>query len=259
MLHFYRNLIRHYASATFIDVLHSPFVFELYNDCIARKPYPAELAGIDAVWKHVLKDQTFIEQTDFGAIPQTRKNTVAYFAKLQAKPKRLAQVLYNLIHKYQYQNCVELGTSLGYSTMHLAKGLPLHASVTTIEGAEELAKVAQKHFAAAGLSEKINVKVGRFDEVLPELIAQYPTIDFAFIDGNHTYEATIDYFHQFLAKKNNSSVFVFDDIYWSEGMTKAWEEIKAHPDVTITVDLFFIGLVYFRKEQRKQHFKLRLF
>jgi predicted O-methyltransferase YrrM len=256
------RFIQHYVSATFIDVLHSPFVFELYNDCIARKPYPKELSGVDAAWKQALRNTTTIEQTDFGAkghLHPIVTKPVNHFARLHAKPKRVAQVLYNLIQKYQYQNCIELGTSLGYSTMHLATPLPPNAIFTTIEGAKEIAQVATSHFEAAHLSEKINQVVGQFDHVLPGILDTYPTVDFAFIDGNHTYQATLDYFKLFLKKKNNNSVFVFDDIYWSKGMTKAWEEIKAHPDVTLTVDLYFIGLVYFRTEQRKQHFKLRLF
>jgi hypothetical protein len=46
-----------------------------------------------------------------------------------------------------------------------------------------------------------------------------------------------------------------DDIYWSEGMTKAWQAIKKHPDVTLSIDIFDIGIVFFRKELSKQDIK----
>jgi hypothetical protein len=51
---------------------------------------------------------------------------------------------------------------------------------------------------------------------------------------------------------------VFDDIHWSEGMERAWEEIKRDPAVTLTIDIFFVGLVFFRKMQLiPQHFTIR--
>lgn len=259
-IHYTSNFIKHYLNATFIDVLHSPFVFELYNDCIARKPYPAELKEIDRLWKQVRRSTKKVEHEDFGAKGRGQKQTkrVARIAIVQAKPKRIAQVLYNLGKKYQYMNCIELGTSLGYSTMHLAKPLPAQARLTTVEGAPALSDIASQNFANARLSSKIQSVTGRFNDVLPDILKSYETLDLGFIDGNHTYEATMDYFHQFLEKRNNNSIFIFDDIYWSKGMTQAWNEIKAHPEVTVTVDLFYIGLVFFRKEQRKQDFKLRL-
>jgi predicted O-methyltransferase YrrM len=82
-------------------------------------------------------------------------------------------------------------------------------------------------------------------------------LDFAYFDANHRFEPTVQYFEDCLPYIQNDSVFIFDDIYWSEGMTRAWEHIKAHPRVTLTVDLFWIGLVFFRTEQVKEDFVLR--
>jgi predicted O-methyltransferase YrrM len=259
--HFVLSFIKHYWQATRIDVLHSPFVFELYNSCIARQQHPDALKEINQVWKEALNNSTSITQNDLGAWghkQQQRTKPVSYFAKNHAKPGRLAAIIYRMVNKYHYSNCIELGTSLGYTTMHIAAALQPGARFNTIEGAEEVAAVARDHFRRTSLDEKIGLITGNFDDVLPALLETYPTIDFAFIDGNHTYEATIDYFQRFLKKINNNSVLVFDDINWSKGMSRAWEEIRQHPDVTITVDLFFIGLVFFRKEQVKEHFKLRV-
>jgi predicted O-methyltransferase YrrM len=83
------------------------------------------------------------------------------------------------------------------------------------------------------------------------------TLDLVFFDGNHRYQPTMNYFNLCLKKANENSVFVFDDIYWSNEMTKAWEEIKNHKDVTVTIDLFSVGLVFFRTQQAKQHFILK--
>jgi predicted O-methyltransferase YrrM len=129
---------------------------------------------------------------------------------------------------------------------------------TTIEGAREIAAVATENFKQLGLNKYIQQRTGNFDEVLPDVLKTYEEVDVAFIDGNHRYAPTLYYFEMLLPKIHNNSMLIFDDIYWSKGMTKAWEEIKEHPQVTVTVDLFFIGLVFFRKEQVKEHFKLRI-
>jgi predicted O-methyltransferase YrrM len=259
--HFVSHFIKHYWSATRIDVLHSPFVFELYNSCIARKKYNAELAPIENIKQAALRNNTPITQLDFGALgakQKQRTKPVSYFAKTHAKPTRLAYILHQIIKKYSYKNCLELGTSLGFTTMYLAKALPNDGVLYSIEGAPEIATIAQQHIEQAAISNKVQLHVGNFNNVLPKLLQQMPLVDFAFIDGNHTYEATMDYFNQLLPKVTEQSVIVFDDIYWSEGMTRAWQEIKAHPQVNVTVDLFYIGLVYFRTAQVEEHFKLRV-
>lgn len=259
--HFIANFITHYWSATRIDVLHSPFVFDLYNSCIARQKTPTALLPIEALRQEAKQNKTPITQDDFGALGHLQKKrtkSISYFASTHAKPSRLAHIIYRMVNKYQYRYCIELGTSLGFTSMCIAKGLPKQSKLITIEGAAQIAQIAQQHFTQLNLTDKIDLRVGNFNKLLPAVINELPQVDFAFIDGNHTYEATIDYFYQLLNKVNNDSVLIFDDIYWSEGMTKAWGEIKNHPKVTVTVDLFYIGLVYFRTQQAKEHFKLRV-
>src|SRR5690606_17151514 len=102
-------------------------------------------------------------------------------------------------------------------------------------------------------------KVGNFDRVLPETIASLERIDFLFIDGNHRKEATINYFFDCLPKLHSASVLIFDDIYWSSGMKEAWREIKAHPDVRVTLDLFHVGIVFLKTDQEKEHFRIRYY
>jgi predicted O-methyltransferase YrrM len=259
--HFIAHFIKHYWSATRIDVLHSPFVFELYNSCIARQNTPVELLPIEALRQEAKQNNNQITQEDFGALGylQTKRTkSVSYFATTHAKPSRLAHIIYRMVSKYKYHNCIELGTSLGFTGMCITRGLPEKATFITIEGANEIAQVAQQHFKQLNLSDKIDLRVGNFNDLLPDVVNELPQVDFAFIDGNHTYEATMNYFNLLLQKTHNNSVLIFDDIYWSSGMTKAWEEIKHHPKVTVTVDLFYIGLVYFRTQQATEHFKLRV-
>lgn len=261
-LHFVLHVIKHYWSATRIDVLHSPFVYELYNRCIARQKTPPELSIVQGVWRKARRNNTRITQQDLGASGIKGKSTskpIRFFANNHANRSRIAQIIFRLVNNYHYQHCIELGTSLGFTSMHIAAALKHPAFLSTVEGSPDHVQVAEQHFMASNTKQKIKQVVGHFNDVLPQLLQQYNQVDFAFIDGNHTYEATMNYFNLLLKKVHPNSVLIFDDIYWSPGMTRAWNEIKSHEEVTVTVDLFFVGLVYFRKGQAKEHFKLRIF
>jgi predicted O-methyltransferase YrrM len=123
-----------------------------------------------------------------------------------------------------------------------------------MEGAPEIAKQAQRHFQHIGLH-NIEQVIGNFDSTLASVLQKNKSLDFVFIDGNHRFEPTIRYFNMMKPNLHEYSVVVFDDIHWSKEMEQAWAAIKNDDSVTLTIDLFFIGLVFFRKEQKeKQHF-----
>lgn len=260
-LHFIFKVLSHYASATRIDVLHSPFVYTLYNQCIRKQQTQPDWIMIEQLRINALRNKKQIIQNDYGASgfkQPLKKHKVSYLAAKHAKPSRIAQILNLLVKHYHLNHAIELGTSLGFTSAYIAKALPENGLLHTVEGAPEIAALANEHFKSLGIEKKIVQHVQKFDDILPHILTNLPKLDLAFIDGNHTYQATINYFNSCLPYVHNSTVLVMDDIYWSKEMTKAWEEIKLHPQVTVTVDLFFIGLVFFRTEQAKEHFKLRI-
>ena len=257
-LHYLLNFIKHYASATRIDVLHSPFVFDLYQSCIARETELTKYSKIEQLRREFKKDNTAIFYEDFGASAKSRKTTVSVLAKQHLKPARVAQILSRMVKHYGYKNCLELGTSLGITTNYLAFGSTQNQIIHTIEASQQVQQVAKTGFAKLANNKKIEAHLGTFDEVLPSLLPSLAQLDFFFIDGNHSYEATMRYLELCKPYLHNNSVVIFDDIYWSPGMTKAWEEIKQDKSVQVSIDLFFVGMIFFRKEQVKEHFKLRI-
>ena len=152
------------------------------------------------------------------------------------------------------QTIFELGTSLGINTLYLAKAWT-QGKVTTFEGCPETLKIAQQNFEK--LKANIHTVEGNIDETLPEELKKHDKVDFVFFDANHRKSATLKYFHACLEKVDENTVFVFDDIYWTKDMGEAWDEIKNHHEVMLSIDLFDLGLVFFRKNQPKQHFLLR--
>ena len=238
--------------------LHSPFVYRLVDNVIydfnAKKVYNE----VEAIRAQLLADDRMISVTDLGAGSHVNNNTqkrVGDIAKNALKPPRLAQLLYRLAADAQPDNIIELGTCLGTTSIYLQKAAP-NAKVYTLEGCPQTAGVAKESFAKAE-TDNIQLTVGNFDDTLPDVIAGLDKLDFVFVDGNHRKDATLKYFEWCLPKVHEGTLLIFDDIYWSEGMKEAWQEIKAHPQVTATVDLFWIGLVYFRKGQVKEDFVIR--
>lgn len=238
---------------------HSPFVFDFIKNVLNDKRDFYAYSKVESIRKNLLEDNTVLEIDDFGAgsvTGATKKRSIRQIALNAAKPKKLGQLLFRIVNYYQPKHIIELGTSLGLSTAYLAEG-NLNAKVTTMEGAKAIAKVAQRQFDILQLT---NIKLieGNFDITLQDVLQKKMAVDLVFIDGNHRKAATLAYFGQLLLKKNDGTILVFDDIHWSNEMEGAWKEIKEHPDVMLTIDLFFFGLVFFRKEFiAKQNFIIR--
>jgi predicted O-methyltransferase YrrM len=255
---FIKDYIKHRFTSKTRHGTHSPFVYKLTDEVIYDFSNKKVYDNIEQQRKKLLDDHTLIHVTDLGAGSHLNKNQtkkVSQIAKNALKNPSLAQLIHRLVAYQKPRNIIELGTCLGITTAYLAQAQPT-ANVLTIEGCPETAAVAYKNFNELNLA-NIELQVGNFNERLPIAIDQAETLDVVYIDGNHTKEATLNYFNWCLPKINENSLLIFDDIYWSEGMKEAWETIKSHPQVTVTVDLFWIGLVYFKKDQAKEHFKIK--
>ncbi len=255
---FFSDYLKHRLTAKSRHGTHSPFVYKLTDEVIYDFKSKTDYKIIEAQRKKLFNDESLITVTDLGAGSHLNKNQtkkVKQIAKNALKSPALAQLIYRLAKDNRPQHIIELGTCLGITTAYLAKACP-DADIVTIEGCPETAKVADSNFRDLGL-DNIELQVGNFDVLLPGVIAGLEKLDFVYIDGNHRKDATLNYFNWCLPKVHEGSLLIFDDIYWSAGMKEAWEEVKNHPEVTVTVDLFWIGLVYFKKGQVKEHFKIK--
>jgi predicted O-methyltransferase YrrM len=239
---------------------HSPFIYHFITKVLNdREHYPA-YDKAEQLRKQLLNDQTVLTIEDMGAgsaTGKTNQRTIASIAKNAAKPAKFGQLLFRMVKEYKPAAILELGTSLGITTTYLATG-DRDAMITTMEGAGEVAAVARKNFSELGL-ENVHIEEGNFDDTLAVVLKKNViSPGLIFIDGNHREEPTLRYFQQLLPVLNNDSILVFDDIHWSAEMESAWEKVKADPSVRCTVDLFFIGIAFFRQEFReKQHFSIR--
>lgn len=239
--------------------IHSPFVFDLITSVLNDDRHFYAYNDIEELRKSVLRNNKSLAITDYGAgstVIKSNQRKVKDIARSALKPKKFAQLIFRIVNRYDANTIIELGTSLGITTSYLASG-NLNATVYTFEGAPEIAAIAKQNFNYLHLK-NIHLIEGNFDDTLSPHLNKINFVDLAFVDGNHRKEPTIRYFEQLLEKATESSIFIFDDIHWSDGMEEAWKYIKQHPSVKLTIDLFFIGLVFFRKEQKvAQHFTIR--
>lgn len=254
-----KKYLHYYFTAGNRHDVHSPFVFDLVEKVLRDRKKPPVFREIEQMRKSLLASTETLQVTDLGAGSLTnagRERKVSDITRHAAKPAKFGQLFYRLIEYFQPEYLLELGTSMGMSTSYMAKAAP-GATVHTIEGCPNIAARAAKNFASLQIS-NIKQHTGNFDTVLPALLKEMPRLDYVYIDGNHRSAPTLAYFEQCLEKVHDGSLFIFDDIHWTPDMESAWHTIQQHPRVTFTIDLFFIGLVFFKPEMKiKQHFILK--
>ena len=238
--------------------VHSPFVFNLVTKCFYDKKKYDEYSILKDYRNSLLANKNTIEVTDFGAgsrVFKSNTRAINQIAKNAGISSKRAELLFRITNYLQLENILEIGTSLGLATSALSLGNP-KAKITTLEGCHETLNQCQLQLQKFNIN---NVKCITTEFTAYLKSTQYPTpnIQLIYFDGNHSKQATLGYFELLLPTIINESIWIFDDIHWSPGMEDAWEIIKNHPKVTITIDTFQWGIVFFREEQLKENFVIR--
>lgn len=242
--------------------VHSPFVFTLITKCFYDKKSKPEYSLLEKYRNALLENKNSIEVTDFGAgskVFKSKTRIIAQIAKTAGISPKRARLLYRITHYFQPANILELGTSLGLATSALALGsrsLGTKASIVTLEGCPNTMAIAKNQLQLLNTS-NIKCVTTEFNDYLQICNLKSKIYDLIYFDGNHSKTATLDYFEILLPTITNDTVWIFDDIHWSAEMEEAWEDIKKHPKVSVTIDTFQWGLVFFRREQPKEHFIIR--
>ncbi len=239
--------------------LHSPFLYNFYMELIKNK-YPfADFKLLQQIRAQLIQNHTELQITDFGAGSKklnNNKRRISDISKHGIATQKQAEFLYRLLNAFQPKTIIELGTSVGLTTLYLAKSVP-KSSIYTIEGCPNLFQFSNQLFQKQQ-QKNIQQIQGNFDIEFPKLLQSLKSIDFIYIDGNHAYEPTMRYFKTALTKKTPQTIMMFDDINWSKEMQKAWKEIQLNSEVTLSMDFFYFGLVFFRTEHKeKEHVVLK--
>ena len=258
MLFQIKSYIQFLLKSTNHHGVHSPFVYDLVTKCFYKKTNTKKLKRVNQYRTDLLQKHSKILVTDFGKgskVFKSNEREISKIAKIAGISKKRSELLIRTTEFIKPKTVLEIGTSLGIGTVSLQIG-NLASKITTLEGCHNTSQIANNQFDKFGLND-IDLHVGGFKETLAKVLKNN-AFELIYFDGNHQKEPTIDYFEQCLNSINNNSVFIFDDIQWSKEMSEAWEYIKNHKKVTVSIDTYFWGIVFFRKEQEKEHFIIRV-
>jgi predicted O-methyltransferase YrrM len=253
-----KEFLKYQLQSTGIHSAHSPFLFDFIQNVLHDKRTFYCYEKVERLREKLLLSEEGILVNDLGAgskVSQSPKRTIRSIAIDAATPAKFAQLLFRIGTHYGCKSVLELGTSFGLTTLYLSC-VSEDARVITIEGDESVAAYAAKHFQSLQKS-RINLIQGAFENELPSALKQLGKVDLAYIDGNHRRDSTLNYFRQILPFTHEKSILVFGDIHWSKEMKRAWKEITSSQLITATVDLFYVGIIFFRKELSKQDFVIR--
>ena len=285
-----KSWLRHQLTAwnTGGEGVHSPYLFEWVRMVMMDKNAYYIWGEIERCREKMLRDERELEFVDYGSaiISRSLENgskaacrlefrdmrRVCDIARRSLAKRKYAQMLSRLVNwlgashnlengsgtsyglEFRGLTIVELGTSLGVTTAYMA-AMDSRNRVVTFEGCEAVADVAKENWKALNIN-NIECRVGKID--VEQLARDIEHLDVAFIDANHTYVSTCEYFDVLAGKVREKSVIVVDDIHYSEEMEKAWKAICADERVTSTIDLYQMGLVFFDKHYWKRHYTMRL-
>jgi predicted O-methyltransferase YrrM len=240
--------------------IHSPFVYTFYHDVLKDRHVYTQYRVVNRLRKELETASRFIKRKDLGArckdYPSdqrfVRVKDIVHHSSVNRKK---GEFLFRLIRQYNPANILELGTSLGISTIYFGLAAP-ESRIITIEGCLDSAKLARENFEKAGLK-NIEVITGNFEDKLDSALEEMPAPDLVFFDGNHKKEPTLSYFEHCLPHAHPGTIFIFDDIHWSSGMEDAWNTIRIHPKVRVSIDLYHMGIVFFKDELSKEDYTVR--
>jgi len=256
MIYPFTSYLKFLTGATNQHGVHSPFVYNLLTQCFYDRSYYPAYDALSAHRKALLADDSTISVTDLGAGSRVFKSEVrkisaiARHAGMSIKRQKL---LYRLTRFHQPNSILELGTSLGLSTFAMALGHE-HSAITTLEGCPATANKTKEYFNRFGVN---NIEILNTD-FNTYLSGCNESFDLIYVDGNHTEKDTLRYFELLLKCIHHNSIVILDDIHWSREMNAAWKKIIANKQVTVSIDTFQWGLIFFRKEQKKQDFRIRV-
>jgi predicted O-methyltransferase YrrM len=251
-LRFYVKAYSHYGHG-----IHSPFVYDLLSRVLA----PSEDENLNNVlhWRRLVKkDGRHVYGRAPGAGSSAGEKAAipaGRLASLTGISHACGSILYGLIREFRPETIIELGTGLGISTAYLALACP-ERKIISIEGSIERSELARQNLLKLGI-QNIHFLSGDFETHLATLLSNAKHPLFIFIDGNHKYQPTIEYFETILNFRNENTIIVIDDIYWSAEMEQAWKEISLHRKVMLSIDLFRFGILFFKKGMHKQHYRVK--
>jgi len=253
-LHHIGAYVSHWLNEVNEHSIHSPFFYDFYNKVIKGKSDLTEFTDVEKLRDNMLHNSTEVYINDLGAgskLLKKEKRTLEDIAATSLNSEEFTLLFNRILHYIKAKRVVELGTSLGITSLYLAKKNDCH--VYTFEGSQSLINVALTNFEYLDVK-NIDLIEGNIDNTLSNFLQDPKKLHFVLMDANHQYEPTIRYFNLLTKRIADKGIIVVDDIHWSPDMQRAWKELRQHELVYGSVDLFRCGLLFFDPTMNRQHY-----
>jgi len=205
----------------------------------------------------LLSDNTQITYEIFSL---DRKNSVKEICEKATSPQKWCQFLYYMVKNIHDPRILEIGTNVGISGSYILEAIKEKegGKLTTMEGLPQLCEISKQRFSEIVPNSKFEIIQGLYENTFQRLMESAENYNLMFIDGNHKKTPTLQYFNSLKSNIGKIGVFVFDDIYWSRGMTEAWEIIKKNNEVNFSIDLYKQGIIIIDKDEPRKNMEFSL-
>lgn len=237
--------------------IHSPFVYDLITKCFYDKTPFSAYHNLKALRNKLIYNQDLVKikhYSEASKVFQSNHQKISTIVKGEGSSYKKQKQLYRITNYFKPKNVLELGTSVGLGSAAMAIASN-NSIIKTVEVNKNISDIAKKVFKSYQLK-NIQIDTSSFKDFFKK--SNYENLDLVYLDGTCDKESTIENFNSLLKHSHNESVFIINNIYWSKEMTEAWNIIKKQKEITVSIDTFYWGFLFFRKEQPKQHFTIRL-
>jgi len=238
----------------------NPFIAQFINEILEDNRRFYAYDDIRAIREDLKTWKEPIKYREVGALSQwsgnKNKRLISDITRNSSVSEKYGELLFRLTNYFKPKNILEFGTSVGLSSLYMASGSP-NSQLFTFDINEPLVRIANANFNSLKLK-NAKAECSLFEQKLSKIHEYFKQLDFVFLDGNHRKEATILYYNFLSQYFHEDTIVVLDDIHWSREMEEAWDFIKALPNVSLSIDLFQFGILFFKKEFKKNKQNLSL-
>ncbi len=237
--------------------VHSPYIYDFLTKVVRNKTDVKIVSQVESLRRNMLSDKRSIMVTDLGAGSVTRaggERRVAEIARTAALPAKEAGLLSRIVRSKEQGIILELGTSLGISTLALALAAP-ERRVITVEGCPVLAAIARENLLKYGAA-NAEVLAMEFSAAIESLRNEGLSVSFAFIDGNHRGTALDEYVSKIAAMGDNM-IIVADDIRLTKEMFRAWRSVAASGIATVSMETLRLGILFIKHGITPGRYRIR--